>query len=278
MRTSTTRGLGGTSAVVTGGASGIGLALARAYGRRGATPVLVDRDDRALHAALADLAADGIDATGRIVDLTDGAAVNAIASDIASLGPISALCLNAGVAGGGEYVWETAQSGFDFVFGVNVWALVNSIRSLVPLLIDQDRRCDVVVTASLAGLIALPRCSTYLASKAAAVALAKALRVELAAAAPNVRVACLAPAMVKTNLHRTTADQEASATRKTDEAIAASEATQNALGASPDDVAGWVLDAVDAHRFWVLSSADDSFVGQLRDELEELMSAAGGTR
>jgi hypothetical protein len=66
--------------------------------------------------------------------------------------------------------------------------------------------------------------------------------------------------------------------RKSDESIAESEATQSVLGASPDDVARWVLDAVDAGRFWVLSDGDDPFVRQLRNELDELMSAAGGVR
>jgi len=110
------------------------------------------------------------------------------------------------------------------------------------------------------------------------VALARSLRVELASVAPQVRVACLAPAMVKRNLFRTTAAQERAAVRKSDESIAESEATQSVLGTSPNDVARWVLDAVDAGQFWVLSDGDDPFVRQLRNELDELMSAAGGVR
>ena len=274
----TSRQLHGTVAVVTGGASGIGYSLAKAYGLRGASVVIIDRDRQGLNRALTNLARAGVDATGHAIDLCDAAAVDAIASEVESTGPLSALCLNAGVNGGGANVWETPQSAFDFVFGVNVWSLVNSIRSLVPLLIDHDGRADLVITASLAGLLSLPRCSTYLASKAAAVALARSLRVELASVAPQVRVACLAPAMVKTNLFRTTAAQEPAAVRKSDESIAESEATQSVLGASPDDVARWVLDAVDAGRFWVLSDGDDPFVRQLRNELDELMSAAGGVR
>ena len=178
--------------------------------------------------------------------------------------------------GGGAHVWETPQPAFDFVFGVNVWSLVNSIRAFVPMLIAQGRPADLVVTASLAGLISLPRCATYLASKSAAVALARALRVELATAAPAVRVACLAPAMVKTNLFRTTASHEPLELRKSDDAIAESEARQRMLGASPDDVAQQVLRALDENRFWVLSGGDDPFVRQLRDELAELTGAAGG--
>ena len=84
--------------------------------------------------------------------------------------------------------------------------------------------------------------------------------------------------MVKTNLYRTTAAQEPAAVRKSDESIAESEATQSVLGASPTTSHGWVLDAVDAGRFWVLSDGDDPFVRQLRNELDELMSAAGGVR
>lgn len=264
------------TAVVTGGASGIGFALANAYGCRGATVVMVDRDEAALGDAVGNLERRGIRVVGELADLCDAAAVEALASRVEQLGPIGALCLNAGVNGGGTALWETPQSAFDFVFGVNVWSLVNSIRSFVPMLIDQGRRADLVITASLAGLMSLPRCATYLASKSAAVGLARALRVELATVAPEVRVACLAPAMVQTNLFRSTAAREPAELRKSDDALAESEARQRALGASADDVAQWVLDAVDGNRFWVLPRGDDPFLSQLRDELAELTRAAGG--
>ena len=130
----TSRQLHGTVAVVTGGASGIGYSLAKAYGLRGASVVIIDRDRQGLNRALTNLARAGVDGTGHAIDLCDAAAVDAIASEVESAGPLSAVCLNAGVNGGGANVWETTQSAFDFVFGVNVWSLVNSIRSLVPLL------------------------------------------------------------------------------------------------------------------------------------------------
>lgn len=238
--------------------------------------MIVDRDERALRDARTTLSQRGVSAVGELVDLCDATAVDAVAARVEPLGPISALCLNAGVNGGGAHVWETPQSAFDFVFSVNVWSLVNSIRSFVPMLIAQARPADLAVTASLAGLVSLPRCATYLASKSVAVALARALRVELASAAPAVRVVCLAPAMVKTNLYRTTAAHEPEEIRKSDDAVAESEARQHTLGASPEDVAQWVLDALDANQFWVLPDGDDPFVRQLREELAELTRVAGG--
>jgi NAD(P)-dependent dehydrogenase (short-subunit alcohol dehydrogenase family) len=271
----TSNDLQGSLAVITGGASGIGYSLAKAYGHRGASVLLVDRDETALQTALVSLKEDGIDAHGDAVDLCDPAAVDAAAERAESLGPIGAVCLNAGVSGGGLNVWETPQAAFDFAFGVNVWALVNSIRSFVPLLIAQDRPADLVVTTSLAGLVSLAASSPYTASKAAAIALTRSLRAELASAAPKVQVACLAPAMVKTNLQRTTAAHQPEDIRMDAKHIEETEAAFETLGASPDDVARWVLDALDDGRFWVLSQAGDPFVQQLAGELEELSQAIG---
>jgi NAD(P)-dependent dehydrogenase (short-subunit alcohol dehydrogenase family) len=269
--------LQGTVAVITGGASGIGYALAKAYGRRGASVLVVDRDESALQAALVSLKEAGIDASGDVVDLRDPAAVNAAAKRAASLGPIGAACLNAGVSGGGSNTWETPQAAFDFSFGVNVWALVNSIRSFVPMLITQDGPADLVITTSLAGLVSLGTSSPYTASKAAAIALTRGLRVELESVAPKVRIACLAPAMVKTNLQRTTAAHQPEDIRMDAEHIEETEAAFETLGASPDDVARWVLEALDAGRFWVLSQADDPFMQQLAGDLDELRQAIGAS-
>jgi NAD(P)-dependent dehydrogenase (short-subunit alcohol dehydrogenase family) len=263
----------GTFAVVTGGASGIGYALAKAYGQRGASVLLADRDERALETALADLTDAGIETHTHLVDLRDAEAVITLAERAKSIGPVSAACLNAGVSAGGSTVWETPRAAFDFAFEVNLWGLFNSIRAFVPLLIDQARPADVVVTTSLAGLISLPSSGPYTVSKTAAVALAKVLRVELASAAPEVRVACLAPAQVRTNLARTTAARQPDDPRMTPEFVEEVHSVMNTRGTPPEVVAEWVLDALDSGRFWVLSPADDPFMQLLATELDELNAA-----
>jgi NAD(P)-dependent dehydrogenase (short-subunit alcohol dehydrogenase family) len=263
----------GTVAVVTGGASGIGYALAKAYGERGAVVLLADRDDKALATACATLTESGIETHTQVVDVRDAQAVTALGARATSIGPIGAACLNAGVSAGGSSVWATSRADYDFAFGVNLWGLFNSVRALVPLVVEQGRPADVVITTSLAGLISLPSSGPYTVSKTAAVALAKVLRVELAEAAPEVRVACLAPAQVRTNLAHTTAAQRLDDPRMTREHVEQVHSQMNARGAPPDVVAGWVMDALDDGRFWVLSPADDPFMQILATEIAELTDA-----
>jgi NAD(P)-dependent dehydrogenase (short-subunit alcohol dehydrogenase family) len=271
----TSNDLRGTLAVVTGGASGIGYALANAYGQRGASVLIADRDERALELAHAGLTDAGIGTHTQLVDLCDAEAVAALAERATSIGPISAACLNAGVSGGGWNIWETPDAAFEFAFDVNLWALLNSMKALVPVLIAQNRPADVVVTTSLAGLISIPICGSYAVSKAAAIAATKILRVELALVAPEVRVACLAPASVRTNLAHTTTAQQPEALRSDAELTEQVHAAMNTLGTPPDEVAQWVLNALDRGSFWVLSPPDSDVMRMLASELEELNSAVG---
>jgi NADP-dependent 3-hydroxy acid dehydrogenase YdfG len=259
--------------VITGGASGIGLALAKAYGQRGASVLLADRDESALETAAASLGGAGVETRTHLLDLRTPAAIAELVERASALGPLGAVCLNAGISGGGENIWASSGAAFEFVFEINFWALLESMKAFVPPLIDQDRPADLVVTTSLAGLISLPGSGSYAASKAAATALARVLRAELATLAPKVRVACLAPAMVSTNLARTTAAQQPREQKPDEESVERTHTALNTLGTSPDDVATWVLDALDAGRFWVLSRADNPYMGILARELEELRTA-----
>jgi NAD(P)-dependent dehydrogenase (short-subunit alcohol dehydrogenase family) len=271
----TSDSLRGTLAVVTGGASGIGYALADAYGQRGASVLLADRDESALQKARASLADAGVEADVYLVDVCDAAAVVGLAERAGSIGPISAACLNAGVSGGGWNIWDTPDEAFKFAMNVNLRGLLNTMKALVPVLIAQGRPADVVVTTSLAGLISIPMCGTYAVSKAAAIAAARTLRVELALVAPQLRVACLAPGSVRTNLAHTTAAQQPKALHRDDELTEQVHEAMNTLGTPPEEVAQWVLDALAAGRFWVLSPPDSDVMHMLASELEELHSAMG---
>ena len=257
-------------AVVTGGASGIGLAFARALGARGLQVLVADVDAARLDDAVAGLRTSGVDAIAHPVDLRDRDAVTGLADRAAALGSIETACLNAGVSFSGSTVWETPPGAFDFVFGINLHALVNSIAAFAPVLIDQGTPAKLVITASMAGLVGIPTSSAYAASKAAAVSVAKSLRGELASAAPFVTVTCLNPGMVATNLQRTSAVLQPTASGMDTAFVEESHAALNSLGTSPDEVVGWALDAADEGRFWVLPPGDDPFRHMLVAELEEL--------
>jgi NAD(P)-dependent dehydrogenase (short-subunit alcohol dehydrogenase family) len=259
-------------AVVTGGASGIGLALANALGRRGKRILVADRDEVALEAAKAKLAAGGIDATCQVVDVREARDLEELALVAADLGTLSVVCANAGVAASGPNVWVTPASAVDFTFGVNFYGLVHTLKAFVPRLIEAGTPSNVVVTGSMAGLVSLPGSSAYAASKAAAVAVTRSLRAELATVAPHIGVVLLAPGMVGTNLLRTSAAQQGPDMELMVD-VETAHAALNEFGATPEQAAQWVLDALDQGQFWALPPFDDMYSQKLTAELTELRAA-----
>lgn len=192
-----------TSALVTGGASGIGLGLATSLLEDGAAHVvLVDIEQGALDAAVDRLAGLGLgDVSGLVCDVTDAAAVEATAAEAwARTGGLQVLCLNAGVFAGG-YSWETTLDDWDWVLGVNLRGLIHGIRSFVPRLIEAGRPSHVLGTASIAGIVAAPASAVYCTSKFAAVGLMESLQHDLGlAGATHVATSVICPGMVATNI------------------------------------------------------------------------------
>ena len=260
-------------AVVTGGASGIGLAFARAFAGRGLRVVIGDIDESATATASAQLSTDGATVHGVCTDLQDAASVAHLAEVAAGLGPLTAVCLNAGVTSTGATVWETPRTTYDFVVGVNLLGLFHSVAAFVPRLIAQRRPADLVITASMAGMVASPYSGVYAASKAGAIALAKSVRAELAISAPEIQVALLNPGMVKTNLIRTSAARLPAGAMPGD-LVTGSHDALNQAGVEPDVAAGWALRALQEKRFWALPEAGDPFSTLLDGELTELREAA----
>src|SRR5581483_3965092 len=166
----------GKVAVVTGGASGIGLGLARRFAGEGMRVVIGDVEKRALDTAVNDLAASGAEVEGVV---SDAEQVQALAdATIARFGAVHVVCNNAGVGGGG-LSWELPLSTWEWVIGVNLWGVVHGIRAFVPLLLQQEEG-HVVNTASVAGLVAAPFMGPYNASKHAVVGVSETLHHELA--------------------------------------------------------------------------------------------------
>lgn len=260
-------------AVITGGASGIGLAFATSYAERGARVVIGDVDEAAMDRARHSLAKSGATVDCVPVDLLDAPSVGRLADAACRLGGLAAVCLNAGVTSTGSTVWETADGTYDFVVGVNLRGLFHSIKSFVPKLIQQGGPSDLVITASMAGMVASPYSGVYAASKAAAVALAKTVRAELSTAAPAVRVALLNPGMVKTNLIRTSAALLPEGPAMPADLVTGMHDALNQAGVEPNVAVGWALNALDENRFWALPGPDDPFTGMLDLELTELRSA-----
>jgi len=257
-------------AVITGGASGIGLAFARAYAGMGAHVVIGDIDESAMERARAHLSDAGATVDCVRLDLQDAASVAHFGEVACGFGSLAAVCLNAGVTSAGSTVWETADATYDFVVGVNLLGLFRSIKTFVPKLVEQGSAADLVITASMAGMVASPYSAVYAASKAGAIALAKSLRAELGMVAPSIRVALLNPGMVKTNLILTSAARRPSGAPMSDDLVRGGHDALNQAGVDPEVAVSWALRALQEGRFWALPVSGDPFVVMLEAELAEL--------
>jgi NAD(P)-dependent dehydrogenase (short-subunit alcohol dehydrogenase family) len=260
--------LDGRVAVVTGGASGIGLALARRFASEGMRIVIGDVEEPALEAAVKELDEGGAEVIGVTTDVSDPAQVEALACAAERrFGGINIACNNAGVGAGG-LSWEAPLETWQWVLGVNLWGVIHGIRSFVPRIIEQSSG-HVVNTASVAGLVAAPFMGPYNASKHAVVALSETLHHELALMAPHVKVSVLCPAWVNTRIGESDRNRPANlAVERGEQESVMQEALRGFLanGLDPAAVAGLVCEAVLADRFWVLThDYEDAWMSAVRN-------------
>ena len=190
----------GSVAVITGGASGLGLALAHAAQARGCKLVIADIREDALAAAAKALAAGG-DVLAVRTDVSRADEVEALAAAaVAKFGKVNLLFNNAGVFAS-SLSWETSADEYDWVIGVNQRSVASGIRSFVPRMIAQGDPCHVVTISSGAGLGVNPGFCTYSMTKHAVLALTEALWLDLRAQqVPNIGVTIAMPGMTQSGI------------------------------------------------------------------------------
>jgi NAD(P)-dependent dehydrogenase (short-subunit alcohol dehydrogenase family) len=252
----------GHVAVITGGASGIGRSLARAFAAEGMHVVLADLDDVKMRSVEAEITEAGVDVLPVLCDASSESAVQALAqATLDRFGAAHVLCNNAGVVGKGD-PWMGAFNNWEWVVGINLYGVVHGVRAFLPIM--QDQGCGHIVnTASMAGLVAVPGQVPYAVTKAGVVALTEALYLELVATGSPVRVSALCPGFVKTSLMETGVtwnpafgDEPAPTQSVMSELVAAAFVQGVDEGIPPEDVAAQVVDAVKAQRMWILTHAD----------------------
>jgi NAD(P)-dependent dehydrogenase (short-subunit alcohol dehydrogenase family) len=248
----------GRTAVVTGGASGIGRGLAEALGAEGMQVVIADIEQDALDAATSELQAAGIEVTGVPCDVSDPASVEALArASLDAYGAVHVLCNNAGVAGETGPTWQRSLEDWDWVMGVNLRGVLHGVRSFVPIMIEQGDEGHIVNTASMAGL--LPGGGTYGVSKSGCVALTESLFGELAGAAPRIGVSVLCPGWVRTRIAEAERNRPETPREVGGPANPMFETMRKLVekavedGLDPRRVGDIVVDAIRTRRFYVLT-------------------------
>jgi NAD(P)-dependent dehydrogenase (short-subunit alcohol dehydrogenase family) len=244
-------------AVVTGGASGIGRAMAERFAAAGMRVVLADVEDTALVSAVDELAATGATVIGVRADVSVAADVDAVRDRaLDEFGAVHVVCNNAGVGGGG--IVDAPLALWDWVLGVNLFGVIHGVHTFLPLLLEQDEG-HIVNTASLAGLGGVGGLGVYCTSKFAVVGLSESLHYDLAARGSAVGVSVLCPGFVQTQIGNSARNAPASlASWQATEGAEATREMANALaaaGIAPAVVADAVFDAVERRAFFIVPHA-----------------------
>ena len=197
------KNLADRAAWISGGASGIGLALAHRLAAEQVKLVLVDVEAGPLAEADAALREKGADVLAIRCDVSKPKEVEAAAKRARDVfGLIHIIVNNAGVGGGGGPMWKLDEADWKWALDVKLWGVIHGIRFLLGPLVDSGEEGHVVNTASIAGLTSTPFMGPYTATKHAVVALSECLAKELELAKSKVGVSVLCPGFVKTKIHQ----------------------------------------------------------------------------
>lgn len=251
--------LKGKVAVITGGASGIGLAMAERFGREGMRIVLADVEREALEAATAKLVAARVEAIGVKTDVTVAADVQSLEQEaVAAFGKVHLLCNNAGVSITGP-TWELTRDDWYWVWDVNVSGVIHGIKTFLPGMLAHGEPAHVINTGSISSFNGIGNHGPYCSSKAAVLGLSQSLYSELKATMRNVGVSILCPGMVDTRIHQSWRNRPqehqpwSDREFRNEEFMARSNEFQGS-GIPAEVVAERVVDALRAKRFYIFTN------------------------
>lgn len=273
----------GKVAFITGGASGMGLAMARSFSAAGMKVAIADIEQRALDTVAAEFAASNADIITLQLDVTDRDAMERAADATEkAFGKVHVVCNNAGVAVGGS-IDEMDYKDWDWVMGVNLGGVVNGVQTFTRRIEAHGEGGHFVNTASMAGHIALAGLSVYTTTKYAVVGLSESMRADLAQ--KNIGVSVLCPGVVRTNIFDSGRNRPGDLARDKDTAslvlmAGTTDAERNArLGEllanalDPAVVGDMVLHAIVSDEFYVFTHPE---IQQATSARSEDMAAAFG--
>ncbi len=258
----------GNVAVITGGASGIGLAVAEAMIAEGMSVLLADIDAPKLRDVEARLTEDGASVATMICNTTAEPEVNALIEyALEEFGGVHVMFNNAGIGGVGD-AWADSMDLWRRVVEVNLFGVVHGIRAVLPVM-QQQGVGHIVNTASMAGLGVAPGVAPYFATKHAVVGLSESLFLEQLATGSPVSTSVLCPGFVKTDLmDKEPETLDAPLAQSMNEFLRTG--IENGIPAA--DVADQVVAAIKADRFWILTHED-----MRQGPVERMQRAATGT-
>ncbi|MCP4908596.1 MAG: SDR family NAD(P)-dependent oxidoreductase [bacterium] len=251
----------GRTAVITGGASGMGFAMAESFAGVGMNIVLADVEAGALKQAAEKIDALGVTAVAVQTDVSDEAEMDHLCEVVRErFGAPEILCLNAGVGGGGGPTDLLTTRDWKWAVDVNLYGIIHGLRVFLGDMRKRNRG-HIVVTASVAGLTSFPGSLPYNATKHAAVSVAEGLFSELAEAGSELAVHCLCPGVVSTNIHTSERNRPKELQNPPGEEASRSEEFAGFMEhlyesvSKPGQVAELVLQAIVDRRFWIQTDA-----------------------
>ena len=268
----------GKVAVITGGASGIGFAMATRFAQEGMKIVLGDIEAPALDAAVARLRQQEFEVHGVFTDVSNAASVENLAREaIDRFGKVHVLCNNAGIGGArAPRIWDASEKDWQWTLGVNLWGVIHGIRVFVPLMLSHGEEGHVVNTASMAGLAQGNR--AYSVSKHGVVALSEALYDGLKLENAKVGASVLCPGLTNTNLTFSARnrpdhmkdDPGAQPTAEEMERAAQTKQWLEGAGLPPERTAEIVLQAIKDDQFYILTH--DEYDDVIRERMENILA------
>ncbi|WP_448624249.1 SDR family NAD(P)-dependent oxidoreductase [Geodermatophilus sp. URMC 64] len=255
--------LRGRVAVVTGAASGLGRAMADRFAAEGMRIVVADIDPDGAQETAARLAGTGHEAHPVVTDVSRYDDVERLAEEAyARFGEVHVLCNNAGVVKNAR-AWALTLDDWRWVLGVDLWSVIHGVRAFVPRMLEQGGDCHVVNTASMAGLLPMPKLAAYATAKSGVVALSESLQHDLDAEGAPIGVSVFCPGFIATRITDSARNRPASLSE-----TAQSSGPRTVAGVQPtmtaEDAAEQVVDAVRTRRFWILTHAEYRAVIQQR--------------